>query len=101
MTLALAQLFHVFNARSARPVVFGRRLFRNRWVWGALALTIGLQLATVYNPLLARVLRTQQLTALDWAVVLAASLMPLVIGQMLKPISMGSSRRRAPVTARA
>ncbi len=101
MTLALAQLFHVFNARSARPVVFGRRLFRNRWVWGALALTIGLQLATVYNPLLSRVLRTHSLSLHDWLVVLAASLMPLVIGQMLKPISMGSSRKRAPLTVRA
>jgi Ca2+-transporting ATPase len=101
MTLALAQLFHVFNARSARPVVFGRRLFRNRWVWGALALTIGLQLGTVYDPLLSRVLRTHSLSLHDWLVVLAASLMPLVIGQMLKPISMGSSRKRAPLTVRA
>lgn len=101
MTLALAQLFHVFNARSARPVVFGRRLFRNRWVWGALALTIGLQLATVYNPILSRVLRTYSLSLQDWLVVLAASLMPLVIGQMLKPISMGSSRKRAPAASRA
>jgi Ca2+-transporting ATPase len=101
MTLALAQLFHVFNARSARPVVFGRRLFRNRWIWGALALTIGLQIATVYNPLLSRVLQTHSPSPREWLVVLAASLMPLVVGQMLKPISMGSSRKRAPLTARA
>jgi Ca2+-transporting ATPase len=94
MTLALAQLFHVFNARSARPVVFGRRLFRNRYVWAALALTIGLQVATVYTPLLSRVLGTYPLSPNDWLVVLAASLMPLIIGQMLKPISMGGSRKR-------
>ena len=100
MTLALAQLFHVFNARSAKPVVFGRRLFRNRWVWGALVLTIGLQIATVYNPLLSRVLNTYTLSPQDWLIVLAASLMPLVVGQMLKPISMGSSRVRPMVTAR-
>ena len=101
MTLALAQLFHVFNARSARPVVFSGRLFRNRWVWAALALTIGLQVATVYNPLLSRVLGTHPLSPHDWLVVLAASLMPLIIGQMLKPISMGSSRKRTPSAARA
>ncbi len=100
MSLALAQLFHVFNARSTKPVI-GRRLFRNRWVWGALALTIGLQVATVYNPLLARVLRTHSLAAADWIVILAASLVPLVIGQALKPISMGSSRKRRTVTARS
>jgi Ca2+-transporting ATPase len=101
MTLALAQLFHVFNARSARPVVFGGRLFRNRWVWAALALTIGLQVATVYIPLLSRVLGTHALSPHDWLVVLVAALMPLIIGQMLKPISMGSSRKRTPVSARA
>jgi Ca2+-transporting ATPase len=100
MTLALAQLFHVFNARSARPVI-PRRLFRNRWVWGALALTTGLQVATVYNPLLSRVLRTEALGSGDWLVVLAAALMPLIVGQMLKPISTGSSRRQATLTARA
>jgi Ca2+-transporting ATPase len=99
MTLALAQLFHVFNARSAEPVWRGRRLFRNRWVWGALLLTISLQLATVYNPLLSRVLRTYQLSPTDWAAVLIASLLPLVIGQLLKPISTGSSRRKSVFTA--
>ena len=84
MTLALSQLFHVFNARSAEPVLFGRRLFENRWVWGAVALTLGLQVAVVYLPWLSRWFRTEPLAAGDWGVVLGASLVPLLAGQLYK-----------------
>lgn len=35
MTLALAQVFHAFNARSRTGTAFSRRLFRNPWLWGA------------------------------------------------------------------
>lgn len=84
MTLALAQLFHVLNARSSEPVLFTRRLWQNRWIWAALALTIGLQLAAVYNPLLSRVLHTHALAPGDWAIVLIASALPLVVGQLFK-----------------
>lgn len=99
MTLALAQLFHVFNARSMGPVLLSRRMFSNLWVWGALALTVGLQLSAVHNPILSRVLRTHVLGAADWLLVLGASLLPLLIGQMLKPFEAGTSKRRAAVTA--
>ncbi len=101
MTLALAQLFHVFNARSADRVLFTRRTFENLWVWGALALTVGLQVAAVYSPVLSDVLRTQPLGLADWTLVLVASILPLVIGQLLKPFSAHLERRGEQVTAPA
>lgn len=84
MTLALTQLFHVFNARGEDAILFTRRFFRNGWVWGAVVLTLGLQLLAVYHPVLSEVLRTHPLGAADWAVVLGASLVPLVAGQIWK-----------------
>ena len=84
MTLALSQLLHVFNARSERPVIFGRRLFANGWVWGAIALTVGLQLLAVYEPRLSRTLQTTPLTGRDWGLVLLGSSLPLVVGQVWK-----------------
>jgi len=84
MTLALSQLFHVFKARSAEPVLFGRRLLENRWVWGAVALTLGLQLAVVYHPGPSRLFLTEPLAAGEWLVVLGASLVPLLAGQLYK-----------------
>jgi Ca2+-transporting ATPase len=84
MTLALTQLAHVFNARSPRPVLWSRRLLANRWVWGAVALTIALQLAVVYLPALARLFDTRPLSWSDWLVVVGASGVTLVLGQLAK-----------------
>ncbi len=99
-TLALAQLFHVLNARSPRPVILSRRLFANPWVWGALAVSVGLQLAAVYTPFLSRVLHTQALGLEDWALVLIASAVPLVVGQLVKPLSSAAAPLRPPLTER-
>ena len=35
MTLALAQVFHAFNARSQARSAFTSRLFTNGWLWAA------------------------------------------------------------------
>jgi Ca2+-transporting ATPase len=86
MTLALAQLLHVFNARSTGPVLWNRRFFQNPWVWGAIGLTVGLQLMAVYLPLLSDALHTRPLTWDDWQVVLAVSAIPLAVGQARKSI---------------
>jgi Ca2+-transporting ATPase len=91
MTLALAQLFHVFNARSPAPVIFSRRLFANRWVWVAVALTIGLQLTALHLPPLARALGTAPLSADEWLVVGVAATTPLLVAQVVKRV-----RRSAP-----
>ena len=45
-TLALAQLFNSFNSRSQTTSAF-HRPFRNRWLWGSVALATGLQIAGV------------------------------------------------------
>jgi Ca2+-transporting ATPase len=87
MTLALAQLFHVVNARSPERILFTRRMFGNPWVLAALLGSIGLQVAAVYLPVLSDVLGTRALGLADWGLVLAASLVPLVVGQLLKPLS--------------
>jgi Ca2+-transporting ATPase len=84
MTLALAQLLHVFNARSEKAVLFSRRILSNGWVWGAIGLTIGLQLAAVYEPGLSRVLHTSRLGIEDWILVLTGSAAPLLAGQVWK-----------------
>jgi Ca2+-transporting ATPase len=84
MTLALTQLFHVFNARSPRAVLFNRRLFQNPWAWAAVGLTVGLQLTVVYIPPLRHIFDTTPLSPQEWTLVLVASLLPLVLGQVAK-----------------
>src|SRR5262249_24698897 len=55
-TLALAQTFHLGNARSVQAVTGLRRALANRYALGAVAISIGLQLAAVYVDPLAGIL---------------------------------------------
>jgi Ca2+-transporting ATPase len=64
-TLMLFQVFNVFNARSDDRSAF-ERLFTNRWLWSAVALSIVLQIAVVHVPFLQRAFQTQSLSPLEW-----------------------------------
>jgi Ca2+-transporting ATPase len=82
LTLAMAQLWHVFNARERQSTVLRSDIVRNPWVWGALALCGLLLLAAVYLPGLSTVLQTVDPGLHGWGLVLAMSLLPLVAGQV-------------------
>jgi Ca2+-transporting ATPase len=82
MTLALAQLFHLGNARSRGPVLAWKRITANPWALGAVPLVIALQLAAVYWAPIGAVLRTVPLTPVDWLVVFGLSAVPGVVGQV-------------------
>ena len=69
-TLVLAQLFNCFNARSERTSAF-HRLFTNRYLWGAVALSLALQVAVVQAPFLNNAFDTTPLSAGDWLVCVA------------------------------
>jgi Ca2+-transporting ATPase len=89
LTLAFAQLWQVFNMRSAGSDIFRNEVTRNPYVWGALLLCIGLLLAAVYVPPLASILRVTPPTLEGWGLVIGMSLIPLVIGQIIKGINPG------------
>ena len=86
MTLALAQVFHAFNARSQRRSAFTSRLFTNGWLWAATGICLILQVAAVYLPLLQKVLHTVPPTVSDWGVITACSLLPIVVVELVKVI---------------
>jgi len=66
-TLVLFQVFNVFNSRSDERSAFSRP-FRNRWLWGALLLSLGLQALVLYVPFLQRAFDTVGLGLADWLV---------------------------------
>jgi Ca2+-transporting ATPase len=86
LTLAFAQLWHVFNMRGARSRLVSNEITRNPFVWVALALCTGVLLAAVYVPGLAAILDLHALGGEEWALVVAMSLLPAILG--------GSVRRR-------
>jgi len=66
-TLVFAQLFNALNARSELGSAF-RGLFVNGWLWGAIALTVLLQLAVVQVPVLQAAFGTAPMDPWHWAV---------------------------------
>jgi Ca2+-transporting ATPase len=94
MTLALAQVFHAFDARSQNSSVFTSRLFTNVWLWGAVAICLVLQAAAVYLPILQSVLHTVPPTPPEWAVIAGCSLMPVAVVESVKLIQRVVVRNR-------
>jgi Ca2+-transporting ATPase len=93
MTLALAQIFHLGNARSTSPVLRPGRALSNRYALAAVLVTLGLQVLAVGLDPLARVLSLSPLTGGDWLVVLGLALVPAGVGQALKSLRAGRGSR--------
>jgi Ca2+-transporting ATPase len=64
-TLVFFSLFTVFNARSDEQSAFAG-MFVNKWLWGALLLSLLLQVAVIYIPFLQQAFSTVSLSLGDW-----------------------------------
>jgi Ca2+-transporting ATPase len=95
MTLALAQTFHLGNARDAEPVLAWRKAIANRWALAAVGVTVSLQFLAVYFPPLAAVLGVRPLAVRDWLVIVPLAALPALVGQAVAWVRL----RRRPVGA--
>jgi Ca2+-transporting ATPase len=86
LILACAQLFHVFNMSEPASKLFVNEVTTNRWVWGAIALCALLIAGGVYLPGVQDVLEVQPPGLTDWAIVLGAASVPLVVGRVVAAI---------------
>ncbi|NIP30223.1 MAG: HAD-IC family P-type ATPase [Candidatus Dadabacteria bacterium] len=84
LTLAFAQLWHVFNMRDKGSSFISNDIIKNPYIWGALALCTVLIIAAIYLPGLAEVLSVVSPPMKGWALVIIMSIVPLVIGQILR-----------------
>lgn len=83
MTLALAQTFHLGNARAREHVLLWHRAVANKWAVWAVLVTIALQLLAVYLQPLAVILKVVPLDWSDWLVIVPLAALPAVVGQAL------------------
>ena len=81
--LVLTQLFNAFNARSATASAL-RGAFTNPWLWAAVALSAGLQVAVVHAPFLNLAFGTVPLSAAQWGVCVAMAGGVLCFGEVRK-----------------
>ena len=79
-TLCSARLFHGFNCKSDRPVVFSKRVIDNKWLLGAFLLGMVLITAVVMIPGLHNIFQVQTLTITQLLTVygLAAVNIPII-----------------------
>jgi len=82
MTLALTQLWHVFNLRETGSNLFINQVSGNRFIWLALALCILIILIAFVVPEFSQVLSLQAISWQAWGLVAIASVAPLAIGQL-------------------
>ena len=83
LTLAFAQLWHVFDMRHPRSGVFRNEVTRNPWLWASLLLCSTLLAVPPYVAPMADVLHLAPPTLSMWAVILAMSAAPLVVTQII------------------
>ena len=91
-TLVMFQLFNVLNARSdERSAV--HELFANRWLWGAIVLSLALQALVIYVPPLQQAFSTTALSLGDWIWCTAVASSVLWLRELSKAVKRWSDRR--------
>lgn len=85
-TLVFFQLFNVFNARFGQRSAF-HKLTANLWLWLAVLLSVALQVAVVYVPILQQAFSTVPLTLGDWLVCSGVGSLVLWVMELRKVVA--------------
>jgi Ca2+-transporting ATPase len=84
MTLALAQIAHLGNARSSGPVLRLRPALANPYAIVGVAIALALQGTAAFVPPLAEILRVVPLDLTEWMIVIVLGSLPALLGQGVK-----------------
>jgi Ca2+-transporting ATPase len=87
MTLALAQIVHLGNARNDRAVLRPALAVSNPYAIGAVVVSVALQVAPAGIDSLGAILDVVPLSTVEWTVVLVASAITALIGQTIRLMS--------------
>ncbi|KFI82735.1 MAG: cation-translocating P-type ATPase [Bifidobacterium psychraerophilum] len=92
--LVFAQLFNAVASRSALQSAFVG-LFSNKWLWGAIGISIALQVLVIYVPFLNTAFGTTPLGALAWFECIGLAAFVLVASELRKVVLRAIEKRRA------
>jgi Ca2+-transporting ATPase len=84
VTLSLCELFRAYTVRSERASLFSIGVFSNRYMQGAVGLSIVLLLIVVNVPFLQPIFNTHFLSWTEWAVVVGLALIPAISEEFTK-----------------
>jgi len=86
-TLSISQLVHAFNVRSEKSI-FATNIFDNIYLIGAFFAGILLQVSVINIPALSQAFRVTPLESQQWLVVFALSLVPILIIELEKKLTL-------------
>jgi Ca2+-transporting ATPase len=84
VTLTLCELLRAFTVRSERLSIFQIGLFSNRYMVGAVLLSLVLLMAVVFVPALQPIFNTHALSWTEWEIVIGLALIPAVSEEITK-----------------
>jgi Ca2+-transporting ATPase len=82
LTLAFSRLWHVFNMRDSDSKFFKNDVITNKFVWIAIIVCLLLLYLAIYVSPVSTVLATVNPGPTGWMIVLCASIIPLIVGQL-------------------
>lgn len=84
VVLSVSQLFFSLNMRSTKKSIFKLGLFSNKFLIASIVFGIVLQFTVISVPFIASIFKVYSLTLSDWGMVMAISIVPLVVNEILK-----------------
>ncbi len=83
LTLGLIQLFHAINSKYIHQSIFSKHTFSNKWFNGAIIIA-AIIMAAVELPFMTKLFDVTELDGPQWAVVLGAGLLMIIIVEIVK-----------------
>lgn len=93
-TIVLSQVLHSFNMRSESRSFFLSAPWENRPLFGAFLLSVGLQFGVLYLPFMQEAFKTHAPTAGAWLLILLCSLIPVLVIDRMKWLTVKLQARR-------
>ena len=84
VVLAVFQWFNAWNCRSEDKSIFKMNPLSNKFLVGATAVVISLQLLAVYNPFMQKILHTTPINGYDWLLIIFVASSIIIVDEIRK-----------------
>ncbi len=85
-SICLSRLIHGFNCKSDKPVIFTKKFFNNKFLFGAFIVGLALLSAVLFIPALSGIFKVTALSGMQILTVAGTSVATLIIIQLLKAL---------------
>lgn len=93
LTMSMAEIFHSFNMRSRTQSIFHTKS-HNKFLWGAMVLSLVLTTAVIYIPFLNNAFQFESINFAEYAVAMVLALMMIPLVEMQKLCKRKLAKRR-------